>query len=106
LRWQPETIVEFPEGIGLLPFQVPGSAAQMEVSTEALATYRGVVWGRHGIVTRSDKGVRKASDLVEYAEAAAHYEYLNLAAGEPSAGLSDEELRQICANLGIQQIYF
>ena len=25
LRWQPETIVNLPEGIGFIPFQIPGS---------------------------------------------------------------------------------
>jgi rhamnulose-1-phosphate aldolase len=106
LRWQPETIVEFPEGIGVLPFQAPGSADQMGISAPALARYRAIVWSRHGIVTRSDKGAGKAGDLVEYAEAAARYEYLNLAAGEPTAGLSDEEMRLICERLQIEQEYF
>ncbi len=106
LRWQPETIVEFPEGIGMLPFQAPGSADQMAVSTRALARHRAVVWVRHGIVTRADSGVGKASDLVEYAEAAARYEYLNLAAGEPADGLSDDELRLICDRLKIEQEFY
>ena len=106
LRWQPETIIVFPEGIGVLPFQVPGSAEQMAVTTSALATHRGIIWTHHGIVTRADSGIGRASDLVEYAEAAAHYEYLNLAAGEPSTGLSDEELRLICDQLKIQQTFF
>jgi rhamnulose-1-phosphate aldolase len=106
LRWQPETIVEFPEGIGMLPFQVPGSPEQQVVTTAALGRYRGVVWAHHGIVTRADNSVGKAGDLVEYAEAAARYEYLNLAAHEPSSGLSPAEMRQICERLGIEQTYF
>ncbi len=106
LRWQPEMIVEFPEGIGMLPFQVPGSPDQMGVSAPALAKYRGVVWGRHGVVTRSDHGAGEAGDLVEYAETAARYEYLSLAAGEPEGGMSDEEMRLICERLGIEQEYF
>jgi len=106
LRWQPETIVEFPEGIAMLPFQVPGSEEQMRVSVDALARHRAVIWARHGIVTRGDSGPAKAGDLVEYAEAAARYEYLNLVAGEPSSGLSDDEIRLICDRLHIQQDFF
>lgn len=106
LRWQPETIVEFPEGIGMLPFQVPGSLDQTEVSMPALAHYRGIVWASHGIVTRADAGVWKAGDLVEYAEAAARYEYLNLAAGEPTGGIPEEVMRGMCERLGIKQDYF
>jgi rhamnulose-1-phosphate aldolase len=106
LRWQPETIAEFPEGIATLPFQMPGSPEQTEVTSAAMRTYRAVVWQRHGIVTRADQSVHKAGDLVEYAETAARYEYLNLAAGEPSTGLSDAELRLICERWQIEQSIF
>ncbi len=41
------------------------------------------------------------STLIEYAEAAARYEYLNLQAGEPATGLSEDEQRQICKHLGL-----
>lgn len=102
LRWQPEMIVEFPEGFALLPWEVPGSSEQMGVTTDALANYRAIVWARHGIVTRADKGVGKAADLIEYAETAARYEYMNLALGEPGQGLCDDELRLICERLGFQ----
>ncbi len=106
LRWQPETIVEFPEGIGVLPFEVPGSLDQTGVTMPALQRYRGIIWASHGIVTRADVGVTKAGDLVEYAEAAARYEYLNLAAGEPTGGISEDAMRLICERLNIAQDYF
>lgn len=106
LRWQPETIVEFPEGIGVLPLKVPGSLDQTAVTVEGMRRHRAVVWRHHGIVTRADSSVGKAGDLVEYAEAAARYEYLNLQAGEPSGGLSDDDMRLICTGLGVTQSYF
>lgn len=105
LRWQPETIIEFPEGIGLLPFEVPSSAQQMRITTTALRTYRAAVWQKHGLIARAES-VAKAADLVEYAEAAAQYEYLNLIAGEPTTGLSDDELRRLCQELGVAQSLF
>jgi rhamnulose-1-phosphate aldolase len=105
LRWQPETIIEFPEGIGTLPFEVPGSSEQMQATVVALRDRRAVVWQKHGIVTRAAE-VGKAADLVDYAEAAARYEYLSLHLGEPSAGLSDQEIRLICERLGIRQTVF
>lgn len=102
LRWQPETIMEFPEGIGTLPFEMPGSDEQARVTAAALQRYRAVVWQKHGIVARATQ-IGKATDLVEYAEAAAHYEYLNLGAGEPASGLTDAELRLISDRLGLKQ---
>jgi rhamnulose-1-phosphate aldolase len=106
LRWQPETIAEFPEGIAMLPFQMPGSPEQAAITSAAMSVYRAVVWQRHGIITRAEGSVHKAGDLVEYAETAARYEYLNLQAGEPSTGLSDAELRLICERWQIEQSIF
>ena len=96
LRWEPETIMAFPEGIALIPFQVPGTPEQMKATIAQMRSHRAVVWQRHGILTRSDASIQKASDLVEYAEAVAHFEYLNLQVGEPSRGISLEDLVGIC----------
>lgn len=102
VRWQPETIMNFPHGVAVLPFEVPGSQAQAQATMQAMQRHQAVVWARHGLIVR-DIDVRHAADLVEYAEAAAHYEYLNQQAGEPSGGLSERELRAMCQALGIQQ---
>lgn len=101
LRWEPETIVTFPEGIGLIPFHVPGSALQMDDTVKYLRDYRLVIWQKHGIVSRSEKSASNAADLVEYAEMAARYEVLNLQLGSPSAGLTDEELLAICSEFRV-----
>ena len=105
LRWEPETIIIFPEGIGLIAFQVPGSEEQMRATVEGLKSHRAVVWQKHGIVTRSDQSAVQAADLVEYAETAARFEYLNLQLGEPTQGLTDAEIRQVCATHGIRQSF-
>ncbi|MCW5880997.1 MAG: rhamnulose-1-phosphate aldolase [Anaerolineae bacterium] len=105
-RWQPETLAVFPEGIGLLPFQPPGSAEQEAVTVRGMAEYRAIVWQRHGILTRSDVSVEHACDLVEYAETAAYYEVINLALGQPTQGLSDADLRLIGERLGLAQKLF
>lgn len=95
LRWEPETTLAFPEGMDTIPFEVPGTQAMMRATVQALRDHRIVVWQRHGVVTRSEVGVRAAADLVEYAEAAAHFEYLNLQVGEPSEGMSSTELKKL-----------
>ncbi|GAB4505671.1 MAG: hypothetical protein Fur0043_26680 [Anaerolineales bacterium] len=94
-RWQPETVVTFPEGIGLVPFCVPGSAHLMTQTVVSLRTHRLVVWAKHGVMARSDVSVLQAADAIEYAEAAATYEYLDLCAGEIASGLSADEIRAI-----------
>ncbi len=106
LRWQPETIINLPEGIGFAPFQVPSSPALMAATLEALRKHRIVVWAKHGVMARSDVSVKRAADRVEYGETAAKYEYLNLCAGEVGEGLNAEEIRDICKTFNIQQNIF
>jgi rhamnulose-1-phosphate aldolase len=106
LRWQPETIINLPEGIGFIPFEVPSSARLMAANITALRQHRIVIWAKHGVMARSDISVKRAADRVEYAETAAKYEYLNLGIGEIGAGLSVEEIRAICATFDVKQDIF
>ena len=106
LRWEPETVLTFPEGIGTIAFRVPGTEDMMAATTAALRTHRAVIWQRHGIMTRSSVSMQKASDMVEYAEAAAHFEYLNLQLGDASGGISPEEMKRMCDAWGISPSFF
>jgi rhamnulose-1-phosphate aldolase len=106
LRWQPETIVNLPEGIGFVPFRIPSSPELMASTLESLRKHRIVIWAKHGVMARSDVSVKRAADRVEYAETAAKYEYLNLSAGEIGEGLSIEEIRAICQTFNVKQTVF
>ncbi|MDK2980776.1 MAG: rhamnulose-phosphate aldolase [Chloroflexota bacterium] len=106
LRWEPESIANFPNGIGFMPFCVPGTPELMQGNIELLRKHNLVMWAKHGVMTFSEKSVKHAADRIEYAETGARYEYLNLAAGEPAAGLSAEEIRQICKVQHIDQNIF
>lgn len=106
LRWQPETIVNLPEGIGVLPFLLHGSPQLMQVTVEGLRQHRVVLWSKHGVMARSDVSVLRPTDRIEYAETAARYEYHDLTSGAGGEGLSAEELRSIAANFGVEQRMF
>ncbi|HEX5942667.1 MAG TPA: class II aldolase/adducin family protein [Anaerolineales bacterium] len=106
LRWQPETIVNLPEGIGFIPFRIPGSPELMAGNVESLRKHRIVIWAKHGVMARSDVSVKRAADRVEYAETAAKYEYINLCAGEIGEGLSPDEIRAICKTFEVQQTIY
>jgi rhamnulose-1-phosphate aldolase len=106
LRWQPEAVLNLPEGIGCIPFYVPGSAELAAASVASLRGHRIAVWSKHGVVARSDRSVKRAVDRIEYAETAARYECLNLANGEAGQGLSDEELRALCRAFDVSQKLF
>jgi len=106
LRWQPETIINLPEGIGFIPFMIPGSQDLMEANVSSLREHRIVIWAKHGVMARSDVSVKRAADRVEYAETAAKYEVLNLQVGEIGDGLSVDQIRSICRTFEIKQDIF
>jgi rhamnulose-1-phosphate aldolase len=95
LRWEPETIVQLREGIGYLPFMVPGSDELMAANVENLRQYQIVLWAKHGVMARSDTSPLRASDRIEYAETGAFYEYLNLSSGGRAQGLTDAEIGRV-----------
>ncbi len=106
LRWQPESVVFLPGGVGVAPFVVPGSDALRQATAQLLRVHTVALWAKHGVMARSEKSLGHACDLIEYAEVGARYEVLNLSAGERGEGLTDAEIRAICAEYGVSQDYF
>lgn len=101
LRWEPETIVSLPQGIGVLEFMVPGSAQLMAANVEGLRTHEVVLWSKHGVMARSDFSVTRAVDKIEYAETGARYEYMDLVAGGRAEGLTSAEIRSVATEFGV-----
>ncbi|TIC82546.1 class II aldolase/adducin family protein [Nocardioides sp. GY 10127] len=95
LRWEPEAVVALPQGVGVLPFLVPGSPEMMAANVEGLRTHEIVLWSKHGVMARSDLSATRAVDRVEYAETGARYEYMDLVAGRPAEGLARAELQSV-----------
>jgi rhamnulose-1-phosphate aldolase len=95
LRFQPEAILNFPEGIGIVPFLVPGQRELMAANENSLKNHRLVIWSKHGVMARSNTSANAAVDLIEYAETAAEYECLDLMLGSRANGLSADDLKNI-----------
>lgn len=102
LRWEPETIINLPEGVGVLPYCLPGSPAMMEANLVGLRRHNVVLWSKHGLMARSELSVTRAADRVEYAETAALYEYMDLLSGRQAEGLSNDELREIVRTFNVE----
>ncbi|MFN7244636.1 MAG: class II aldolase/adducin family protein [Dietzia cercidiphylli] len=102
LRWEPETIVSLSQGIGVLPFFVPGSEEMGAANVAGLREHEIVLWSKHGTMSRSDVSVYRAVDRVEYAETAAHYEYMDLLAGGRAEGLTREEISTVATTFSIE----
>ena len=106
IRWQPETIVQLPAGIGILPFMLPSSDELSEATVESLRQHRITVWSKHGVMARSDISVTRAVDRIEYAEAGGRYEDMDLMAGGGGEGLTNEESAQMVEVFGIETKLF
>lgn len=105
-RWEPETIVQVPEGIKVLDFMVPGGEELGENNVRALRDHQIVLWSKHGIMARSDVSPLSAVDKVEYVEAGAMYEYRNRTIGNAGAGLQSSELSRVIEAFGVQTTMF
>ena len=46
---QAESIVVFPEGIGVIPYMTPGTNAIGEATAAKMAEFRAVIWPHHGL---------------------------------------------------------
>lgn len=106
VRWEPEAIVQLPEGVGVLPFMVPGSETLMENNVRYLRDHRIVVWSKHGVMVRSDSSPMAAVDTIEYAETGAMYEHLQAAGGNRGEGLTDDEIKQVVEAFGVVTTLF
>lgn len=106
LRWEPETVLTFPEGFGLIPFIVPGTEALQRATVEGMREHKLVIWQKHGQVARSDESVTRAADYIEYSETAAAYEFMNLSLGNPVEGMSIQQIMDICKTYNVNQRFF
>ncbi len=106
LRWEPEAIVQLSEGIFPIPFKIPGSCELQEATVDALRDHHVVIWGKHGVVARSETSIKRASDYIEYAETGARYEYMNLVNGGQAEGLTNAEILAICQAFAVKQTIF
>lgn len=106
MRWEPETVLTFPEGFGMIPFVVPGTETLRLATVVGMRIHKLVIWQRHGQVARSDESVSRAADYIEYSETAAAYEYLNLSLGNPVEGMSIRQIMDICKTYNVDQRFF
>ena len=94
-----ECIIVFPEGVGILPWMLCGTASIGEATAEKMKTFRVVVWGMHGIygVGRS---LDEAFGLVETVEKAAQL-YM-LTCNRPRVNtITDSQLMEIGEAFGV-----
>ncbi|WP_099224703.1 rhamnulose-1-phosphate aldolase [Listeria costaricensis] len=100
--WQmcTECIVVFPEGVGMLPWMVPGTDEIGTATAAKMKEYRLVIWPHHGIFG-AGKDMDEVFGLIETAEKAAEVYTLVQAQGGIKQTITDQELRDLAAAFGV-----
>ncbi|WP_269073948.1 rhamnulose-1-phosphate aldolase [Agrilactobacillus fermenti] len=91
-KMQAESIVVFPEGLGILPYMTPGTNEIGQATADKMADFRVVMWPHHGIFAAGDS-IDETYGLIETVEKAAQiYTTIQAQGGECLAEISDADL--------------
>ncbi|MCH4170240.1 MAG: rhamnulose-1-phosphate aldolase [Lactobacillus sp.] len=100
-KMQAESIVVFPEGVGLLPYMTPGTNEIGEATAKKMADYRIVVWPHHGIFGAGDS-IDETFGLIETVEKAAQiYTTIQSQGGECLAEITDKDLAHLASRFDL-----
>lgn len=95
-----ESIVVFPDGVGILPWELPGTLAIAQHSVKKLKICRIVVWAFHGILA-TGQDFQDCFGLIETVDKAAKI-HLQTVSFRQYDGLSDEDLYAVCQVLKVK----
>jgi rhamnulose-1-phosphate aldolase len=100
-KMQAESLVVFPEGIGIIPYMTPGTNEIGEATSEKMADFRTVIWPHHGIFGTGDD-LDEAFGLIETVEKAATiYSQICAQGGEIKQEITDEQLQELAKAFGV-----
>ncbi len=101
--WQmcTECLVVFPEGVGILPWMVPGTSEIGRATADKMNEFRLVIWPHHGIFG-AGKSIDEAFGLVETVEKAANvYNLVHAHTGGAKQMITDSELRDLAKRFNV-----
>ncbi|KGF34987.1 rhamnulose-1-phosphate aldolase [Hoylesella buccalis] len=96
LLWSmiPETKAFCPLGLGIVPYNVPGSNAMARGTLEELEEYDVVMWEKHGVFAM-DKDVVAAFDQIDVLSKSARIYIAARTMGFEPDGMSDEQMQEL-----------
>ncbi len=94
-----ECIVLFPDGVGVMPWMLPGSLELGRATAELVKRHSLVLWAHHGVFG-SGEGLDQVFGLIETADKAAEMLLKVLAAGGKRQAISTEELKSLARAYG------
>ncbi|RYM02735.1 rhamnulose-1-phosphate aldolase [Sporolactobacillus sp. THM7-7] len=100
-KMQTESLVVFPEGIGIIPWMVPGTIAIGQATAQKLEQFSSVIWPQHGIFA-SGSSIDEAFGLIETIEKAAQiWTTVQTQGGNIKQTITDRELNDLARAFGV-----
>ncbi len=97
-----ECLVVFPDGIGILPWMVPGSTEIGRATAEKMKKHRAVIWPHHGIFGTGTT-IDEAFGLIETIEKAAQIYMLIVSSNQPILQrITNQELIDLAKAFGVE----
>lgn len=98
-----ECVMVFPQGIGVVPCEVPGSMELASMTADAVREHNAIVWAQHGLLATGESFDAAFGLIHVIVKAAQIFESACIMAGGPAsvAGIPDEELPRIAEGLGV-----
>jgi rhamnulose-1-phosphate aldolase len=95
-----ECLVVFPEGVGIIPWIVPGTNAIGEATAEKMEEVRLVLWPHHGIFG-AGTSLDETFGLIETAEKAAEVYTIVCSQGGKKQTITDAQLKELADAFGV-----
>ncbi|MBN1634572.1 MAG: rhamnulose-1-phosphate aldolase [Ignavibacteria bacterium] len=90
----PETKIFLPEGIGFIPYTLPGTERIAELTIKAFENHRVILWEKHGCIAISEN-IIKAYDLIEIITKSAKIFFLCKSAKFRPEYLADYQIKEL-----------
>ncbi|MGT2750521.1 rhamnulose-1-phosphate aldolase [Streptococcus orisasini] len=100
-KMQAESIVVFPEGIGVIPYMTPGTNEIGEATAAKMSEFQAVLWPHHGVFA-AGTSLDETYGLIEVLEKAAMiYSQIGAQGGNIKQEITDQQLQEIAEYFGM-----
>lgn len=102
-RTMTECVMVFPQGVGIVPCEVPGSMELARLTAEQVESHDAVIWVQHGLLATGESCDAAFGLMHVIVKAAQIYETACVMAGGPENLhlIPEEELPRLAAGLGV-----
>ena len=100
-KMQAESLVVFPEGLGIIPYMTPGTNEIGRATADKMKQFRAVMWPHHGIFAVGDD-LDETFGLIETIEKAALiFTTIKAQGGDIKQSITDQDLKDLASDFGV-----